>query len=444
MTTLSTKEKLRRTWTLFPRPCSLHANQNAHKQSVSSSPTNPPLSPTTNPPPSNQPPPPTQPQQQQQQKQLHTSPSTSSCSSASSTTIPSVTPPSAQPTEALFLRELRNVLYSFEQLHKLNQLPLSDQRLIRIRQHVQLSMPRLYQLQAAVGYHHASEASRLVILAENCLNHFADINDDTFRTWKASARMQHSQAHVQAQQVKLPSTSLCPPADAHIGKPRFPSLYPSKPAPHTGRPPHLPAAALRPPAGAPCVSRPSLHGAASPACSSATSTSTHSLPPLPQQQKQQQQQQQQASNGHQHYSPRQTHRPTPTQSQTRPPLAPVMNISHAQNLILSDLQSLPCHFGTSSSTISSSNETGRSSCRSLFEAPAALSSDEIRSLCSSRPNHVYASQTQFGAAHGYDGRFGSNAFRSNVPYHHSVPHLLGAERDAAVSGVRERRCNSDE
>lgn len=100
-----------------------------------------------------------------------------------------------QPTDALhqsadnslsddskLLQSLRRHLRNFEELHELNKTPLSDSRVLDIRNEVESAMPRLYALADEKNLSSAAnEASLVRGFAEKLLRRFPDINLDALR-----------------------------------------------------------------------------------------------------------------------------------------------------------------------------------------------------------------------------------------------------------------------
>ncbi|CAN8067833.1 unnamed protein product [Agarophyton chilense] len=215
-----------------------------------------------------------------------------------------------------FLRQIKSLLGDFEQIHNVNQTPLSDSRIRHIRHQVEKNMPLLYSLQQQMKNHPSSEASLIVVLAENFLKRFPDVDDAFLRSLQP------------ATQSKLPEASNHPQA------PRFPSFY--SVSSHSSKPP--------------------LHANPPVAKTNMTpaTTSTMSHP-----------------SNYQYFSPASSH---PRDSYaSRPPCVPSALADHrpaltgAQEMLLRSVYSLSSNYRQSSGSAS-------------YEAPAALSPMEIENM----------------------------------------------------------------
>lgn len=132
--------------------------------------------------------------------------------------------------DAAFLQNLRKLLFDFEQVHKLNSAPLSDQRVLHIRKEIEKSMPRLYALQSEVIANSASGASRITILAENCLKMFPDVNDELLRSYHRN-QPQRNQPQPDSRRSPKSHTASPPRSEPatlpmqHHPTPRYPAQY---------------------------------------------------------------------------------------------------------------------------------------------------------------------------------------------------------------------------
>ncbi|KAI0565619.1 hypothetical protein FGB62_16g265 [Gracilaria domingensis] len=289
---------------------------------------------------------------------------------------------------------MRTLLSDFEQIHKVNQTPLTDSRIRHIRNHVEKGMPRLYSLQQQMMNHSSSEASRILFMAEDCLRRFPDVDDAFLRSLKPPP------------QAKPPES-----ASSHH-QPRFPSLY-SVPSSYSSKPP------LR-------HANPSVNTSNAPP---PTAPSTHNYHYYPQP----------STTSHQHESfPAQPPPVRPTVTDHRPSLTP------SQQMLLHSVHSLSSNYR-------------QPFAHNLYEAPAAMSPMEIESISaavnretafSSGPPGVGAINSggyAYGHAH-YASRREADAPRYHawgaVKSRHESS--LYADTPRSGSNIRHRRSNSND
>lgn len=105
----------------------------------------------------------------------------------STSNSPGVHKDGALSEDSCLLQSLKKLLSDFDQLHAINGTPLSDHRMVAIREEIERGMPRLYSLADDKISNHLSADARMVkIIAEDFLRKFPGVNIDDFRPKNAA------------------------------------------------------------------------------------------------------------------------------------------------------------------------------------------------------------------------------------------------------------------